>query len=48
MRIRKVSDFVNILSNKNNFKLDFTAAKVVQVAQRVLVTTAIALILSCK
>ena len=48
MRIGKVSNFVNFLSNNKNFQvkqkgIDFTATKFVQVAQRVLVTTAIAI-----
>ena len=47
MRIGKVSNFVNFLSNNKNFQvkqkgIDFTATKFVQVTQRVLVTTAIA------
>ena len=47
MRIGKVSNFVNFLSNNKNSEgkqkgINFTATKFVQVAQRVLVTTAIA------
>ena len=47
MRIGKVSNFVNFLSNNKNFQvkqkgIDFTTTKFVQVAQRVLVTPAIA------
>ena len=48
MRIEKVSDFVNILSNNKNLHvtvkqvgLDCTATKVGQVVRRVLVTTVI-------
>ena len=49
MRIKKVSNFVNFLSNNKNFHVTlnkrvltlFTATKFVQVAQKALVTTAI-------